>query len=545
VRLDQLVSQRIHKYLLLIIAIWLIVAGWHPFYLGFFTDDWALFILRASELSVLESIKHYPNFPQSLLHAGIDPSIATNRPVYAFILFGLKLALGDSVFAWQTASALFLLVAACSVFYLATTLLKQLQYKEADSHFGAILAALIYLVGPWSVVMSAWPTVAITLLSQIFVIVGLTLLISTRMQNPFRASLLILIGFLTYEAYWLLFVPVTIFLCAINRWRLHDYLKFIGAIFGVLILALLIKVGLSKIWGVPGKVFFYNFLPLFFQNLIAYPRVVADALRPIPIKYFGGAMLMIVIFSHITGGGGCRRSLALLSALCAGLASSALLYAAAGYGLAGAGIMSRTLAAQNVYFSLFVVVTMMPVVTIICSMQGYGFREILSQSTKNVVLLLVCGAFVFLVSILSISTILRSHEWSVLWNAEVSALKLFPYEKLLDDMDRTKGRTTVIIQIDEDTRGEIFGASYDMGPALVWMYPELRDLVESRKLTFLVGRESEWATVWDGKRIIQKWCNNSAVVTSVDAVKVLYIGLSLDGITRYHDYDANHMTGCR
>ena len=137
--------------------------------------------------------------------------------------------------------------------------------------------------------------------------------------------------------------------------------------------------------------------------------------------------------------------------------------------------MSRTLAAQNVYFSLFVVFTMMPVVTIICSMQGYGFREILSQSTKNVVLLLVCGAFVFLVSILSISTILRSHEWSVLWNAEVSALKLFPYEKLLNDMDRTKGRTTVIIQIDEDTRGEIFGASYDMGPALVWMYPELRD----------------------------------------------------------------------
>jgi hypothetical protein len=540
-----LARKRNYRNILLILAIWLPVAAWHPFYLGLFTDDWALYILRASDISILESIKQHPNIPQSLIYSGIDLSITVNRPVYAFLLFSLKLALGDSAFAWQTASALILLAAAYSVFYLTTELLKQLGYKDSDSQFGAILAVLLYMLGPWSVVMGIWPTVAITLISQIFVMVGLTWLICSRTQNFIGAAILILVGFLIYEAYWLIFVPVTIFMCAVNRWKLNEYIRFIGIVFGILILALLIKAGLSNIWGMPSKTLNYNFIPLFFQNLIAYPRVLSDALKPIPLKYFFGAVITMVIYSHILGGRNRRRFFIYFLALCAGLASSALLYAVAGYGLAGVGIMSRTLAAQNIYFSLFIAITMMPVITMIQSIQGCDIRAKLSQFYKNTVFLVMCITFIFLVSILSISTILRSHEWTLLWNAEVSVLKQFPYQQLMDDMDHIKERTTVIIQIDEDVRGEIFGAPWDVGPALVWMYPGLRGLVESQKLTFLVGREAEWATVWDGKKIIQKWCNNSTVVTSVDAVKVLYIGLSLNGATRYHDHDANHVTGCR
>ena len=180
-------------------AVWTLVAAWHPFYLGFFSDDWSLFVPTINDHSINELTEKYPHYPRDLLQIGIDPHIVAARPGYAFALFGLKFILTDSVFLWQLTSALLLLVASSTVYILAFELLRQYEYKPRECQFGSTVAASVYLIGPWSIVMSAWSTVAITLISQIYVIIGLTNLASSWNKNPLRAACFMLVGFIVYE----------------------------------------------------------------------------------------------------------------------------------------------------------------------------------------------------------------------------------------------------------------------------------------------------------------------------------------------------------
>lgn len=149
---------------------------------------------------------------------------------------------------------------------------------------------------------------------------------------------------------------------------------------------------------------------------------------------------------------------------------------------------------------------------------------------------------------LSIATIKRSHEWLTLWRTEISVLKQFPHDKLLQDLNHLeKGhKVTVIVQIDRDTLGDIYGAAWEIEPALVWMYPELRLHVESGKLTFAVARESVWLTSWNGTKITQSWCRDkSAIVYTTEAThQVSYAKLNVDGNFQYYKYTPNVETGC-
>jgi len=326
-----LTLQKNWHVVVIVLSVWALVAAWHPFFLGFFSDDWSLFILRPNEQFLLKFMEMHPTFPKVLLRSEIDPGIIAARPGYAFALYCLKIGLSDSPFLWQSISALLLLAAASTVYVLASELLCQYQYEQNKCQFGAAVAASVYLIGPWSIVMSTWPTAAITLLSQIFVAIGLTKLASNRTKHPFGAAFCLLIGFLIYEAYWFLFVSVVIILWATNRWTIRECLRFSGIMFAVLIIAILIKAGLSRELGIPGKAITIDFLPMFLQNIKAYPRVVGDALQPIGFKYLLGAVLAIVFFSFALEGIGYRREGALFGSLFVGLVSSALLYAVVGY----------------------------------------------------------------------------------------------------------------------------------------------------------------------------------------------------------------------
>lgn len=493
----------------------------------FFSDDWALFIREKK---------------------GVDPYVLVNRPVYALALFWLHSAFSDSMFLWQLASALLLFAAAWSVYLLTAALLRQFLYKQNEYRLGATFAAVIYLLAPWSVVMSAWPTVAITLLSQIFVAGGLTCLVMNHAKYSTVALIFLLAGFLTYEAYWLLVAPITVICWMTNSWTLRDCLRLIGLALGAIIITILIKLGLSKIWGISGKAISTNFLPMLLHNIKSYPRVLGDALQPASFKYFYEAVLIIALFAWVLEGR-YKRVAGLFASLFIGLGSSALLYAVVNYDLAGTGVMSRTLAAQNIYFSLFIGIIMAPGIAKWRILYDTGFRNFFrSPSKQTIALLFQYSALLILVIMLSIATIKRSLEWLVLWTVEISVLKQFPHEKLLEDLNRSekKQKTTVIVQVDNDRQGDIFGAAWEIGPALIWMYPELKPYVESGKLTFAVGREPQWLTVWDGTKIIQKWCHDkSAVVYTTEATnQVLYAKLNTDGNFQYYKYTPNVETGC-
>lgn len=544
--------QRDYRPMLVILAVWALVAAWHPYSLGFYSDDWALFIPRVNQQLINELALQYPNYPYSLLEAGIHPVVATPRPGYAFVLFILKSISADSPFLWQITSSLLLLASAYAVYLLVVTLLSQLQFRENERQLGAMIAAAVYLLGPWSTVMGAWSTVAITLVSQISVMLGLAWIVSRHKKRNLGsttgAAILLLIGFLIYEAYWLLFAPLLVILLSTDTWTFRDCLKFFGLVIGLLLVAVLIKSGLSKSWGILGKSISPEMFRIFLQNIQSYPRVLGDALQPVPFKSLCIVIFAIVVSSLALDRLNFRRLGTLLVSLLVGLTSSALLYSIVGYGLAGTGVMSRTLAAQNVCFSIFVGILMMPGVEKVLALNGVGSRGVAGEPlNRKIALSLLGSAFLILVFMLGGATTQRSNEWSALWRSEVSALKQFPYQKLLNDLRRFEDskKITVVVQIDEDTRGEIFGAPWEIEQALIWMYPDLRSYAESHMLAILVGREAEWSTIWDGKKIVQKWCGSEmAVVNSVEAAKVLYVKLGTDGTSQYSDYVHGLEIGC-
>jgi len=84
-------SVREERYAIsVVIVFWLFVAGWHPFYLGFFSDDWSLFILKSREGFLLDLMRLYPNYPAVLVRAEIYPNLMANRPGYAVLLYLFK-----------------------------------------------------------------------------------------------------------------------------------------------------------------------------------------------------------------------------------------------------------------------------------------------------------------------------------------------------------------------------------------------------------------------------------------------------------------------
>lgn len=109
-------ASRILHPAFIVFIIWMLVAAWHPFFLGFFSDDWALFVsIKGNNSSIAELVKQYPNYPLILLEQGVAPAIAANRPIYALIVFIFKAILSDSTFFWQVTSALLLAAAAIPV----------------------------------------------------------------------------------------------------------------------------------------------------------------------------------------------------------------------------------------------------------------------------------------------------------------------------------------------------------------------------------------------------------------------------------------------
>lgn len=547
--IKQILQRDDSRVYLAIVIVCTFVAAWHPLYLGFYCDDWILFV-RGFELPSSAIYGAFPDFPRVLANVGIDPGIVVSRPGYAFALFIFKRLFADSMFLWQSIAAILLLIAALSIYSLVLELLRQFRYDYNDCRYGAAIAAAVYLIGPWSIVMSAWPTSSLTLLSLIFVSIGLARLISCSPGFSYLGIIFLLIGFSVYEAYWLLFIPLGMLLWLANVWSFRQSVIFIGIIFGVLLFLILVKFGVSKAWGVPptAKKFNNEFLELFVNNIKAYPRVVGDALNPVSVEFFFGSVFTVVMFSLTLGGITVKLALALMVFLLSGLLSSALLYAVAGYGLSGRGIMSHTLSAQNVYFSLFIGIVMIsPVVRWRAWWETDREGSRFITSMFNIALLSTWCAFLVLVVSLGIGMVKRSFEWYTLWKDEASSLNNFPINELRDELRQLQGeqiKATVIVQIDKDKDGSIFGASWEIGPALVFMYPDLLIHLKNHTLEFLVGREAEFSTLWNGDQIIQKRCGKLNSLT-VKASRVIYVRIGTDGSSQYDLFPRNIERGCR
>ena len=474
---------------LILIPVWAAVAAWHPFLVGFFSDDWPLFAAP------------YPG-----LYTLNNP-----RPGFNVLLFLWNSIHSGSTFLCQGGTALLFLAAAYSVYALTAELLRQYEMDAENTRLGATLAAIGYLIAPWGTVFSFWNTLALTLVAQISIVQGLLLLIrngplasAKKILHILAGMGFILLGLLIYEAYLPLFLPVLILLWGTQKWTLRDCAQMAVWIGGALIIFALFRLSLVDSFG--GKSVSMFPWKLFAFNLKKHAGM-GGALKPVPIFLLWGGVTVFVISAVLGGARAVRMVRVAGAATVAGVLGNSLLYAFAGYGITGTGVMSRTLASQSIYFSLFIGM-------IVPAIQNRNFgRNSRVSSQERHSYLLMALSLLFLFSICAYATVLRSAEWVDLWKRQLAVLESFPQFSLQQELSRTSSKvSTLLVQIDDHSGGEVFGVGYEIGGALLWRYPELQAHTASIRSTF-VAREDDWRTTWAaGGPLTQSWCGNDASV---------------------------------
>ena len=191
----------------IIIFIWFLLIAWRAFFLGFFSDDWSLFVdYKLNSTAIAEYINDFPNYPKYLMHLDVHPSILSNRPGYAFFLTLMRFFLKESALGWQILSSILFLVAAITTHTLAKNIFLEIHFFSKYAEKIGVLAAIFFMISPWTIALAVWPTLSLTLFSHLFVTTGLAILIHQKHKSNLKSLFLIFLGMSVYEAYWLLFI---------------------------------------------------------------------------------------------------------------------------------------------------------------------------------------------------------------------------------------------------------------------------------------------------------------------------------------------------
>ena len=197
------VRVRIPGWVLLVVA-WLAVYAWRPQTLGFYDDDWQIIVRAAQETA--------PFSWDRLLY---QMEIYGNRPGTGLATFLLSSVCGASPVAWHTAAAAGMLGVA---FALRAMLRALLRLATPDRLWAADAGAALWLVFPWMLGFTAWPTMAPCIASPIgMALAGRALFAewADGRRRAGQAGVWFLLSVLTYEAFAFQFIPLLLI-----GWRL-------------------------------------------------------------------------------------------------------------------------------------------------------------------------------------------------------------------------------------------------------------------------------------------------------------------------------------
>lgn len=452
---------------------------WRVSRLGFYSDDWIYLsntIYLSATLAEYLKVNWYA------------------RPVYSLIAWAFNLVGNGSPAYWQVISSATVLASAALSHRLIAYLAMALGYSRRAALIGGALGGLVLFFSPWMLAVFAWPTGVLTLWGFILFGVGYLLIEENEgIRIKCMGSVLALCGFLSYEAYWFTFVPLLIIakgfrlsqIPALARAALWYVMPLSLAVVYQRVLVPLIVPGHSKAISV-------NF-SLILNNIMRFDEFVSAALSPVPIQALfltlvaiGATLLMVRAMSV-------ARLVVVVAALGLGVAFTAVMHGAAGYGLTGTGVMSRTMAAPGFYFAVLIGI----MVAASADQLGRPVRArrsaYLALVLLGIVLMLLFAGFVA-----------RAREWTS--NKEQSKMVL---DSIISVIDRSYLResqkdVSVVVQIEGDPNGEVFGAYWELGGAVALMDPSL---VPATDIWFLPARQGAWKTVWDGGAVVQSVCS--------------------------------------
>ncbi len=173
---------------------WMALHLLRPFKLGFYFDDWLVFV---------EPLHGTAPFSLARLHFFFGPtSVFGPRPLLGLFAFFVSSVFGDSAFGFQCVSSLLVLVAALSLRSWFNSLL---DIFPGNRNLVGDLAAIFWMVMPWMLGVTAWPILAQTLIAQVLFTEAARLLVKHKELTPkFAAQLMILLMAcgLVYEAFY-------------------------------------------------------------------------------------------------------------------------------------------------------------------------------------------------------------------------------------------------------------------------------------------------------------------------------------------------------
>ncbi len=464
--------------------------------LGFYSDDW-------------------PNIVEAAHHGGpfswdrwlqINERIPLARPLQIPLMFLLSSLFGKSAVLWHLS---LLAVVGVTAWVLRLFLRRLLGSLGAGGEPLADFAVALWLAVPWSLGYSAWPVALPNMLSfLLFLLAGIVLLRSRSIRSVAGASALFGASLLTYEAFYLQFLPLLALVALILSvapvraveapgirsiavlWTAPGERRdFVWAGLGLLAVQLG-AVGWNRLaaelqpW--TAKRFDHQWAQETLQSMSGLPRQLALAL---PLGR-GVATAAVLVLLALMVAGVLRRPrpdrdtylrvvAVVLVALC-GLVLGVVVLSAAGYSLAALGRPSRTFISPNFWL-------LVGVVALFTLVRGGRHRGV--QAVAGVALVVV----------LSLANINWVREWAEIWQVEREMVAELPAEQLqgADAEALVLVRNGLMVE-----NARVFPDSWSIGGAVVDGHPALRngDGTYRRFVPYKAG----FHNYWNGNRLTQR-----------------------------------------
>jgi hypothetical protein len=455
-----------------VLCVWLGLTAWRPLVLGFYGDDWWSIALPVQQLSLLSMIE-------------ADRARAPSLLLY----WALRHGLAGSAAGWQAFAAGVNL--SCALMIVAVVSRVGGSSGFLDRWSGAA-AACLWLAAPWSLPYTAWPVMAVPLLTVAVLASSAALLLSRRCATSTAgaaAAVPYLLGCLIYEAIWGAFVPVVLSLALVRlraRAPLRPVLAYaiaagVGQVLLFILNRLLSTGSMAKqISSVAVELALYSFQIAPFQIAEAIGALSPVALAATAV--LAGAFIGVSFINRDV------VPASIVAASLLGIAIVIVVHAAAGYGTRFVDdLIGRTAMVPTFWLAI-------------------GFGAVARGAFADGRILRLCGtmAVAAILTVLAISLLGRTREWAKGWTQERAVLKTFP----ASEAQKLAPRTFIVADIPRggSLRGQ-FATFWDIAGGLVTAHPELAHIFllngESR---VTVLRTQDWFTEWDGSKLSQGWC---------------------------------------
>ncbi len=462
---------------------WVVFFTIRPFILGFYHDDWPV---------IVEVSSHGGAFSWERLSS--EMSIFGNRVLLGLLHFLISSTCGKSPIAWHIAIILINLFVAFSIWNFSKSLLKFLDTDSSNNtnFLLADISAAFWLMSPWHLGASIWPTLGPCNLSLVFFAWSGIFLFNGWNKGEiyfFKPYFFYLISCLIYESFYLQFL--ILIMIGSSKFFLKKDNKYPTKL---VIIPLLLYCCTQTIvlfynrivakYYKNSKILDDNWISKFFNSIINLPDILLQSLeeykQPLTILIFIWFLLLLIATAKGLLGKNRNIKVTLQIWLTIlfffiSIILSIFIYSLAGYGIYSIGIPSRTTLGMS--FSISIIIGL--ILKILNNIKYIPLKKL------NIVI--VSSIAVFMIS----ATLLRTSAWAISWQLQKDILTSAPIEQIRNISDQAVIITILPYQYQ---RVFVFAAVWDINAAMNSTYQ-----IQKKFLPHYKG----FTTIWDGKTIDQ------------------------------------------